>query len=69
MMEILQRFNESDETLPAAEMSEEGEESGAEEGAEEGLSAETLAKLMAQVSLLACLCSMPYSCVTPGSLC
>ncbi|CAL8462874.1 g2408 [Coccomyxa elongata] len=49
MMEILQRFNESDEMLPGAEMSEEGEESGAEEGAEEGLSAETLAKLMAQI--------------------
>ncbi|BDA48131.1 probable zinc finger HIT domain-containing protein 2 at N-terminal half [Coccomyxa sp. Obi] len=49
MMEILRRFNESDETLPGSDMIEEGEESGAEEGAEEGLSVETLAKLMAQI--------------------
>ena len=57
MMEILQRFNKSGEMLRGDDMSEEEEESGAEEDAEEGLSAQTLAKLMAQVILLVCLCA------------
>lgn len=60
MMEILQRFHDSSESLPGTasegpalpDMTDEGEESGAEDREEEGLSSETLAKFMAQVTFL-----------------
>ncbi|KAK9907728.1 hypothetical protein WJX75_008819 [Coccomyxa subellipsoidea] len=57
MMEILQRFHDSSESLPGTaskgpappDVIDEGEESRAEDREEEGLSSETLANFMAQV--------------------
>ena len=58
MMEILQRFHDSSESLPGTaskgpappDVIDEGEESRAEDREEEGLSSETLANFMAQVT-------------------